>query len=409
MNWINKIIVEIRFILKLFMGNWFTLQERLDYMTSMLWVKSEQYCICWSGDVYKDCCEVGITNQSRYNDKSMYKELEKWFDILINKKVNDEGWKKKFAEEIDLMISKRALKKWIFVSCISPNCRKPAIQSHLFPRRYLKKLQNEWYQFRLPWVNKALWADSFKMHLRCWESDRNLFQKTDAINDIRTVFDIQDESRSMKETMKSNEIMWEFMLKTFFFKYKTDVVNLMIHFYKTLMFWDLYDFKRRRRHIKELKRLYNKFNLIHKYYKSDSIFFQSKDWPKIHFPMLSWKTYSLSNSEWEIEVFDKDIIYYATNIKVIDGVPVFIASLNKDWIRTCYIWATVWDESKEMWKWEKILKSINDEIDIFVKEKDLDGFENYIHKLFFSKDNPIYYINPTSWYVWNTFILWRKK
>jgi len=97
------------------------------------------------------------------------------------------------------------------------------------------------------------------------------------------------------------------------------------------------------------------------------------------------------------------------NILFVDDLPVYLVSLMKDWERNCFIWISVWDEHKDSWKWKTIIDEIYASIDELKKTKDLDWFLEFVHQKFALDSNPIYFINTTSWYVWNTYLLWRKK
>ena len=232
------------------------LKKRVQLLIRALWIEENDYCLCWSWKKLWECCLLDFSSDTqRFMDEKMSNELEKNLKILLVHKDWDKEAQKEFAKEINDWIACSLQNKWMFEECINPHCKCESIQSHLFPDWFIKEIDKE-YEFSMEWVEKGIWPNSFKTKLWCGKSDTKLFQKTDAVWDMKKLFSIAPDDEPMETHIKNSDIIWEFLIKTYFFKLKTEVLNLMIHFYRLLYFWDYTSSDFMKKWVKEHKKLY---------------------------------------------------------------------------------------------------------------------------------------------------------
>jgi len=350
-----------------------------------LWIDNIIYCICGSGLKYEECCKINNKNSMGFIDENIEKFLLKWNNII--KKTNPKQYKEAIKKELYWELKKYWRLK---CTCIHPYCKNKPIWSHLIPKWFIKILQNEKYNFRIDWIEKKLWKDSFKIDLWCKYHDWFLFQKTDNIKDISILFDVFDN----KNLIGRDELIWEFFLKTLSFKAKTVILDQMYWF--VLLIFHLIEKKENFNKILEF--FIKNYEKYHKVLSSFDNLFVIGNWKKtINIP-------SFTGNHWKIlNCYDTKKVFYQTNIKIFWNVPIFIINIVKNWNRVYFLWCTVWDSIDKWWK--QILEKINSEISVFKKNDDFLWVKNYFEKLV-SLEN-IYFLD---WkiFFWNTYIYWEK-
>jgi len=360
------------------------------------------YCICGSWLNIEDCCSKPLDESIHwYLNKRLYSKTIQSLAILERKNWVDQ---EEYGNKIVFWLYEQLSWLGLFSNCICKWCIKQPIQSHLFSRAFLRDLYSEGYKFDMSWVStRGLWPDSFKMKLLCIDDDTELFKDTDSIWDVRELFT----SFFWADTwnIENCRLMWEFWVKTFLFKLKTDVLQHMRFFYQWLLFVDFDDTQARESYLQWFISSYKNYQLILSHYYNDFFLPESIGVRMMNFRYINGKSWVIAKKEWYTSPFSEKEILYVANVKFIETTPVYIFSLLKDWIRVCFIGTTV-NESLQIQS-DQYLSSIYEKMNVFQKNSDLWWAFQWVNELAVS-DNPIFYIMPRVWYFWTTYIHWNK-
>ncbi len=178
----------------------------------------------------------------------------------------------------------------------------------------------------------------------------------------------------------------------------------MHYFYIWLMFIDFNDQKEKEWYLRGFVESYKKYQRIITYFYKN-FFRQDPDGKKmIPIPYMDGKSWKVMKKDWGISPFLEDEILYFSNIKFIWDIPVYIVSLQKNWMRIYFIGVAVNDKIADE---EDIVGEIHKKIADFRAEDDFKWAYEWVMDFSFT-DNPIFYITPKVWYVWTTYIHGRK-
>lgn len=317
------------------------MQKILENIKRGLWSNIWEYCICWSGKKYIDCCE------NWWNDFwNLPLEDETLWEQIIKSK-----WERKADWDFN-RIFWNDISDW---ECILKHCNDNPIGSHFYPKWYLNKHSNIFITWGISTWGKIMAPIALKTPLFCVTHDHDLFIESDSINKFSDFVD---------NDIKRNN--W--FLKILFFKYKTLIILLrrsIVH----IKSWNCW--------YEEYYEVYRQYNLIciemEKYNHANGIKF---------FPI---KSFCINDKDTPLNVMFSNICFIQWS-----DLLFWIIFTYDEWWLTVVIW-TYW---KELTLADPVCKEIVSAInfirmEVFEKDKYkwLDELINFVQNYFNLKDS----------------------
>lgn len=178
------------------------MKETLQNIKIWLWNNILEYCYCWSWEKYNECCK---------NKESDFINIFTDFISTINEKNKSPKNRTFYAYLWEKMTNN---------ICIIPWCCNNNINSHLYPKSYLKK---NWENFAISFFNKTIHANNITTPLFCKKHDNDLFKISDNIDNFH-------------DLLKNQIALENYFKKILFFKYKTFLIQIRYLLWK-IYYW----------------------------------------------------------------------------------------------------------------------------------------------------------------------------
>lgn len=344
-----------------------------------IWKDNILYCYCGSWFKYANCCEQN--NWAWYENeeiKNILKEKEKRLNLNKSGKNIDYGITKDIYKEFE--------KYWRLKNCIYLDCQWEPIKSHLFTKAFIKKGQKDGFKFKINWIDKELWADSFKINLWCLNHDTATFESTDKIKDIELILNLSTPNR--------DQLLWELFVKTLSFKVKTYILDQM-----WCMLWLILLTAQNKFETTHLETFSNNYYIYNTLLSQFDKIFENVQSQTVFIPYLSGKSWRV------IWKFDSTKAFYQVNIKVIGTELVFVVDIINNWNWTYFIWST---ESQLESDIKEYLDNTHKKLEDFKLHSDIKWALDWIENEFYDS-NRIYFLNLDKWFHWNSYIYGIKS